>query len=286
MMRILIGYNGTDYSNAALDDLQQAGLPGKAEALVLTVAEVCLKPDSIEEAAKLASFATNKIRKVFPSWSVMSETAFGTPGTEILARAESFKPDLIVVGERRQHQSERNLFLGHAAQTILTEAGCSVRIARGRDGEKTHPERIIVGFDGSPGSESAVASIAARNWPAGTKVSLLAVADSSVLGSIGRFIPQMNTVVQEAKFASQWAETLAADSIAKLTNAGLIASVDVQLGHPKDKIIETAEASNADCIFVGPHCSGNSFERFLLGSVSAAVAARAHCSVEIVRSAA
>jgi nucleotide-binding universal stress UspA family protein len=86
------------------------------------------------------------------------------------------------------------------------------------------------------------------------------------------------------KFASQWAETLAAGSIKKLTTAGLSASVETGTGYPKDTIIEVAEAWNADSIFVGPHCSGNSFERFLLGSVSAAVAARAHCSVEVVRS--
>ena len=140
-----------------------------------------------------------------------------------------------------------------------------------------------MGFDGSRCPEFAVESIAARRWPAGTNVCLLAVADSSVLGSIGRFIPQMNNAVLEAKFASQWAETLAAASIAKLTKAGLIASVDVRMGQPKDTIVEMAEASNADCIFVGPHRSSNPVERFLLGDVPAGVAAAAGCSVEVVR---
>ncbi|MEP6789432.1 MAG: universal stress protein, partial [Acidobacteriota bacterium] len=60
-------------------------------------------------------------------------------------------------------------------------------------------------------------------------------------------------------------------------------SVDVRLGDPKEAIADEAARWNADTIFVGPHCSPNSFERFLVGSVSAAVAARAHCSVEVVR---
>src|SRR6185503_2306180 len=119
---------------------------------------------------------------------------------------------------------------GHASQTILTEAGCSVRIARGRVGETAHAERIIVGFDGSAGSEFAVSSIAARKWPTGSSVRLVSVADSSVLGSIGRFVPQMSDAVLEAKFASQWAETLAAESVRKLTNAGLEASIEVRMG--------------------------------------------------------
>ena len=93
----------------------------------------------------------------------------------------------------------------------------------------------------------------------------------------------MADVAIGAKFVSQWAETLAANSIRKLTNAGLSASVEIGMGYPKDTIIEVAKAWNADSIFVGPHCSENSFERFLLGSVSAAVAACAHGSVEIVR---
>jgi len=43
-MRILIGYDGSDCAEAALDNLRQAGLPSKADALVLSVAEVWLPP--------------------------------------------------------------------------------------------------------------------------------------------------------------------------------------------------------------------------------------------------
>jgi nucleotide-binding universal stress UspA family protein len=48
-------------------------------------------------------------------------------------------------------------------------------------------------------------------------------------------------------------------------------------------LIEMAERSGVNTIFVGPNRDGNSFDRFMLGSVSAAVAARATCSVEVVR---
>jgi nucleotide-binding universal stress UspA family protein len=47
-------------------------------------------------------------------------------------------------------------------------------------------------------------------------------------------------------------------------------------------LVEEAEGWGADCVFVG--ATGlRGAERLLMGSVSAAVAARAHCSVEIVR---
>lgn len=53
-------------------------------------------------------------------------------------------------------------------------------------------------------------------------------------------------------------------------------------GSPKRLILEEADAFGADLIVVGSHGQG-ALERFLLGSVSQAVALHAKCSVEIVR---
>ena len=43
-MKILIGYDGSGCAEAALDDLQKAGLPPAVEALVMSVTEVSLPP--------------------------------------------------------------------------------------------------------------------------------------------------------------------------------------------------------------------------------------------------
>ena len=51
---------------------------------------------------------------------------------------------------------------------------------------------------------------------------------------------------------------------------------------PKRLLLSEAESWDADSIFVGARGLGG-FRRCLLGSVSSAVAARAYCSVEIVR---
>jgi nucleotide-binding universal stress UspA family protein len=58
--------------------------------------------------------------------------------------------------------------------------------------------------------------------------------------------------------------------------------VQLKKGDPKQILIEEAESWQADSIFVGAK-GMRGIERLLLGSVSAAVAARAHCSVEVVR---
>lgn len=59
-------------------------------------------------------------------------------------------------------------------------------------------------------------------------------------------------------------------------------TTEVLSGSPKRVILEEAEAFGADLIVVGSHGHG-ALERFLLGSVSQAVALHAKCSVEIVR---
>jgi nucleotide-binding universal stress UspA family protein len=53
-------------------------------------------------------------------------------------------------------------------------------------------------------------------------------------------------------------------------------------GSPKQVIVEQAEQWGADLIVMGCHGFGP-VKRFLLGSVSQAVAVHAPCSVEIVR---
>jgi nucleotide-binding universal stress UspA family protein len=280
-MRILIGYDGSNAATSALFDLRRAGFPSDTEALIFSVSDNALNIG----AAKAAETASAIISSEFPSWQVSAATAAGLPAFEILARSESFASDVIVIGGNHLSNDGSTAFVGETSRSILAKAGCSVRLGRGSKMVDPSTERILVGFDGSIGSAHAVEAIASRKWPAATTVRLLAIADASVLSSIGRFTPQMKDAAVEARFASQWAETLAAASLDKLEEAGLSASMKVRFGPPGDVIIAEATHWKADSIFVGCHCVQNSFERALAGSVSADVAIRANCTVEVVRKA-
>ncbi len=283
MMRILLGYNGSDASVAALADLRDAGLPATTQVLVLSVAELWVEPRSTTNALEAATEAKEVLNKDFPEWSVYAETASGSPAREILARAETFKPDMIVVGEPRQQIKDRNVLLGQTSQKILAEAECPVRIARGRSSVGSRAKRIIVGFDGSAGAIKAVESIAAKSWQSAPKVCLLAVADVGVPTTRDRLATRNEAATVDLSSVSHGFETFASKAVARLAEAGISAAVETRLGHAKNVIVEEAEKWDADAIFVGPHGSANSFDRFILGSVSAAVAARAPCSVEVVR---
>ena len=109
------------------------------------------------------------------------------------------------------------------------------------------------------------------------------IADDSVLSTVGRFAPQMSNATVEARLVKQWAETLAETSMSKLRDVGLAVDLHVESGYPKESLVTAADKLGVDEIFVGPNRGGNSFDRFLLGSVSVAVASRASCSVEVVR---
>lgn len=311
MMNLLIAYDGSGCSEAALDDLVRAGLPETGEALVMSVAEVWLPPQNgsgnpsgikfdvytenlikksyergkkaLAEAETFANHAKKRLRKILPGWKIKSEATYGSPAWEILTRADSFKPDLIVAGSHGRSAINR-LLLGSISQKILTEAHCSVRVARGRIEVDAAPARLIIGFDGSKGAQAAVEAVAGRHWGKDCEIRLVAAIDSLTPTNIGRFIsPVVEWVEDEMTAEREWVGNLAEPALKKLRDAGFDAAFHLSAGNPKQILVEEAERWDADCIFVGANAFGSRVERFLIGSTSAAVAARASCSVEIVR---
>jgi nucleotide-binding universal stress UspA family protein len=67
-----------------------------------------------------------------------------------------------------------------------------------------------------------------------------------------------------------------------LSKAGYKVHSAVEEGDPKSKIVEDAAHWHADLIILGSH-GRKGMDRFLMGSVSDAVARHAPCSVQVVR---
>lgn len=286
-MKILVAYDGSEGSEAALKDLERAGLPDHTEALVMSLADVFLPPadgseetfhpfvpetvklahqraqQKLEEAQDLAQRASEQIRSTFPTWSVHYEALADSPAWGLLRTADHWKPDLIVMGAHGDSLFGARLILGSISQRVLYEARSSVRIGRPSKKNPGQPVLILIGFDNSADSTAAVDAVCRRRWPKGSEVALLAVVDS---------------VLETTPNPSEPSELLAE----KLRDAGLHVQVLVKRGRPADEILEEAGAWSADCIFVGAKGT-RGISRLLLGSVSSSVAARAHCSVEVVR---
>lgn len=310
-MRLLIAYDGSKSAEAAIDDLAVSGLPPSGFAKVLSVAEVWLPPaNAIEDAAEissayieslirehrekgervlasasiLAKHAETRVKAALPGWEVSSDATFGSPSWEILEAAEAFKADLIIVGAQG-HSGLSSFLLGSTSQTVLTEAKCSVRIARGKNELDPGLGRIIVGFDGSKGASAAVAAVAARKWMHGTEVKLLSVTEPNTPVSIDRFVTPIRRAISGAETIDDtWLAELGDIALAKLRNARIDARLQIVAGNPKDVLVHEAQVWGADAIFVGANALGSRLARLLLGSTASAVAARASCSVEVVRS--
>ncbi len=291
-MKLLIGYDASTESKTALDGLKQAGLPAEGEAIVFSVAGFYVPPaitespyalnvppvlearafaeerrDAMLEEARAASIL---LKDALPGWTIHGEAAVDSPAGALLKRAAEWNADLICLGAPHHSRLER-LFFGSICQKVVSHASCSVRI--GRAALENGPLRLMLAMDGSPDAHAAAAVIAARRWPEGTEVNVVAVRDS-------RFV-----AIAGAVFDPLYSEPdggLLSGTLAKLTAAGLTATTEILDGRPASVLLTKAAEWNADCIFAGAGGCG-ALDRLLLGSVSAALAARAPCSVEIVR---
>jgi nucleotide-binding universal stress UspA family protein len=237
----------------------------------------------VKEAQALADRAAARLRTNFPGWKVEAEGTYGSPAWELIMRADKWKPDLIAVGSHGRSAIGR-FVLGSISQRVLNEAKCSVRVARGRVEEPESPVRIIVGVDGSEASAAAIKAVAARKWPPRSEARIILVNDPLSPTFLGSLIPPVAETVEDVNQAERnWAAGVLESSAKELRQAELRVSTELLEGNPKSELVRAAENWPADCIFVGSIGFSNRFERFVLGSVSATVAAHAHCSVEVVR---
>lgn len=305
-MKILIGYDGSECADAALADLQRAGLGDNAEVSVMTVADVFVPPPINEEvdntfplyvpqgirraheraqhrlaqARDLAKQVGEQIRSIFPAWKISSEAEADSPAWALIRKADNWKPNLIVMGARGHSVFGGRLILGSVSQRVLYEARCSVRIARASENNLDKPVRLLIGVDNSADSNAAVEAVCNRHWPKGAEVGLLAVVDTVMPLTSDPAEPKWIEVADE----SNWRQVreIFEPAAQRIRSAGLHAEVLIRRGNPVDEILQEATTWGADCIFVGARGT-RGIDRLLLGSVSSAVSSRAHCSVEVVR---
>ena len=290
-MRILIGHDGSQSADAALVDLQRAGLPAEAEVLIVSVADVMMAPATpgyelaaealmsrrvvsglvnaqrqteraLTEAKDIANRARDQVRSWFPHWSVRAQVLAGPAAAELISKANEWSPDLVVVGSHGRSAVSR-LVLGSVSKKVVTDSDHSVRVSRGNIEKDLHaPLKLVLGVDGSAEAEQAIRVVGSRVWPHGTEVRIITVDND-------------DSPVAAAHMVA-WAENA-------LHEIGLNVSVKEEKGDPRRVLIDQAEAWDADSIFVGGRRFSGALERFQLGSVATALVTKAHCSVEVLR---
>ena len=145
--------------------------------------------------------------------------------------------------------------------------------------------KILLATDGSDCSKAAVVAVAERPWPEGSEVKVISAIElpytpmTEAWALPDSYFKELETAVTER---AETAVTQAAKRL-KYACGELLITTEVANGSAKDVILDEAEKWGADLIVLGSH-GYRGWRRFLLGSVSHAVATHARCSVEIVRS--
>jgi len=138
-------------------------------------------------------------------------------------------------------------------------------------------KKIIVAYDGSPGSSKALAFAAELAKTAAAEIALVAVIDlnpllfsdaGDVVGEIDILERKLKEVVDQGKHE---AETL-----------GIAATTALLKGNPADTIISYAEREKAYLLVVGSRGLGG-FDRLLLGSVAQALVTHSTRPVLVVK---
>jgi nucleotide-binding universal stress UspA family protein len=306
-MKILLAVDGSESSLGAVEEAARIPWPEGSVVRIVSVTDVPFPTQ--QWAAPMPTGSYEEWERIFEERSVentaramarfgeiagaqtemTAKTLKGDPKIAILDVAEHWGADLIVVGTHGYNALER-LWLGSVSRAVATHAKCSVQIARRRKakGADGKAMRILLAVDGSEFGDAAVEEIANRPWAPRSEVHVISVIHLP-------FTPTPETQALPDSYYSQLeraererAGSVVNRAIARLRegDAGrgtpLTMTSEVVVGHPEETIIETAKKWGSDLIALGSH-GYRGFTRFLLGSVSYAVASHAPCSVEIVR---
>lgn len=145
--------------------------------------------------------------------------------------------------------------------------------------------RILLAIDGSAGSLAAVEELASRPVSSGSNIHIVSAIESPFIPPPEGWALPESYLNEMEKAAEEQAQSAVDGAVQRISAAHAkdaeITSAVIQ-GHAKEAILVEAERWGADLIVVGSH-GYRGWQRFLLGSVSQAIASHAPCSVQIVR---
>jgi nucleotide-binding universal stress UspA family protein len=139
--------------------------------------------------------------------------------------------------------------------------------------------KILLAIDDSPFTEASIHTLISQFEPAKTEVRVINVVEPISVSTPPQMDPQY---YPELKEQTKQAQVLVDRAAKKLQSVGFRVDTVVEKGDARSAIVDAATAWKADLIVLGSH-GRKGLSRFLLGSVSEAVARHAPCSVEIVR---
>lgn len=238
----------------------------------------------VNRAHRLIDRATSELEARNPDSIVIGQIDVGDPAKNIVRLADSWPADLIIIGPHDRGLVGR-FFIGSVSKAVLKQAGCSVLVAR-EPGEVVKTNNILVAVDDSAGSQAMVDSILQSAWPKTTRFYLLTAAtpNQALYGYQPSAVSNLYALDRHEEYLRSLYEMV--QGIAqRFERAFGPESVDYSVieGEPEQVILETAKSLSVHLIMLGS-IGRPDLKRKLMGSICQAVALKAHCSVQVMRS--
>lgn len=162
---VVVGYDGSATSDAAIDWAARAAVHMGAPMIVLHAADRIMyahdvsvglwKPDRVHEAARaVAARGVDRARAAAPE--VEADVASSLVGPALALDEASTGAAMVVVGSHGRSRI-RGALLGATAYAVSGHARCPVVVVREGHAEQPGPDRpVVVGTDGSVGADRAL----------------------------------------------------------------------------------------------------------------------------------
>jgi nucleotide-binding universal stress UspA family protein len=193
---------------------------------------------------------------------------FEDPAEYVLEAVRDEGYDLVVIGNRAEHQADR-YSLGSVSEKVARHAACPVLIVKRKPNQKLG--KILVAVDGSKYADKAIDYAVQLIKKYSAKLALLHVEEDRLIRIGG---PQVVDCVGTI------GECILKDASTK--TKGVAFEKLLEVGSPAETIIKVAKKGSVDLIVVGSR-GLSSARRFLLGSVSDDISLHSRGSVLIVR---
>ena len=142
--------------------------------------------------------------------------------------------------------------------------------------------RIVLGFYDSPHSLAALRWITRQKWPPNTGVTIVSAVRTPVTAYAEVYAPAVPYPTELVEEVTRHHEELCMRAEDELRKAGFPTAVKVLPGDPREALIDTVRAENADLLVVGSH-GRTGISKLILGSVASHVVAHAPCDVLVVK---
>ena len=282
-MRIIVAADGSEESQRAAGLLAQLPLPESSQITVVTVvvdtpmdeidAEVWLKVREASRASALQNYQT-----ILPKLGALAANAEhvlleGHPSRVIVEAAKERDADLIVVGARG-HSLIARVLLGSTADYVSNRARCPVLVVRPQTPTRlAGPLRIILAYDGTPGSKVAAQQLFDLPWPAETQIQITTLLERPHLLPDDEIYDPQAIADGERKLA---------ELVAPVECSAKIRYHVRETSHVGDTLALLADEESGDLIFVG-ETGRSALAQLFIGSAARHILHHSASSVWVAR---